>query len=132
MLATLRLTRRHNAGGNMREPHGRLNLVNVLTALTAAAVGVHPHFARIDLNIAFILQLRHHIHASKTRVPALVGIKRRNAHQPVHPALGLAKPKGVLALNDECSALNSGHFPGCQVLYRHRPAAALTPALVHA
>ena len=132
MLATLRLTRSHNAGGNMRKPHGRLHLVDVLTALTATAVSVHPHFARVDLNIAFILQFRHHIHTGKTRVPAFIGIERRNAHQPMHPALGLAEPEGVLALNSECGALDARHFPGCQVLYCHRPAAAFAPALVHA
>ena len=111
MLATLRLTRRHNAGGNMREPHSRLHFVNVLTALTATAVSVHPHFARVDLNIAFILQLRHHIHAGKTRVPALIGIKRRNAPQPVHPTLGLVD-EGVLALNMSVALLMPATSPG--------------------
>ena len=132
MLASLGLAGRYDACRNMRETHCRLHLVDILPTFAAASIRVHAHFTWVNLNIAFILQFSHHIDTGKTRVPTFIGIERRNTHQPVHSTLGLTKPKGILALNSKCGALDAGYFPGRQVLHRHRPTAAFAPALVHA
>ena len=54
--------------------------------------------------------LRHDVHAGKGGVPALVGIERRDAHEPVHAALGLQIAVGVFALDLERDGLDARFF----------------------
>ena len=75
----------------MRDAHGSLHLVHVLSALAAGTERVHFKFIRRNDKLGIIfLDFRNHIHAGKARVPALVGIERRDAHEAMHAALGLA------------------------------------------
>ena len=63
---------------------------------------------------------------------ALVRVERAYAHEPVHPALGLAVAVGVGAYNPESRARHARLFSGLDILYFGLVAPALRPAHVHA
>jgi hypothetical protein len=65
-------------------------------------------------------------------VPALVGVERADAHQPVHPALGLGVTVGVLALDQHRRLADAGLVAHLHVLQLDRETAAFGPAVVHA
>jgi len=96
MLRTLGLRCDDEAGGNVRDAHGGFDLVHVLAALAAGTERVHLEFIRRDDDFLVVLfDFRDHVHAGETRMPAFVGIERRDAHEPVHAAFGLGKAVGV-------------------------------------
>ena len=133
MLRTLRLRRDDEAGRNVRYAHGGFNLVHVLAALAAGTERVHLEFIRRndDFAVAF-LDFRNRVHAGKTRVAAFVGIERRDAHEAMHAALGLAESVGVFALDEHRDAFEAGGFAGERVGHLDFPAARFGPALIHA
>ncbi len=117
----------------MRDAHGGLNLVHVLAALAAGTERVYLKFIRRnnDFIVAFF-NFRNRIHTGKTRVPALIGIEWRNAHEPMHAALGLAKTVGVFAADEQRGAFDARRFARQSVGHFHFPAARFRPALIHA
>ena len=133
MLRTLGLRRDDQPGRNVRDAHGGLDLVHVLAALAAGTERVHLEFSRRnhDVGIA-LLDFRNRVHAGETRVPAFVGVERRDAHQPVHAAFGLGKAVGVFALKQHGDALEARAFAGQRVGDLDLPAARFGPALIHA
>ena len=102
-LTALRLRRGDEAGRNVREAHGGFNFVYVLSAFAAGTIRVATDFGfrNDDVRLDEIAQFRNGVHAGKTRVATFVGIKRRNAHEPVNAAFGFAKTVGVFALDAE-------------------------------
>ena len=73
-----------------------------------------------------------HEHRRERRVPAVVGIERRFAHQTVHADLGLEPAVGVVALDAERRALEPGDFARRGFEQFGFPAFVLAPAQVHA
>src|SRR5262249_51409989 len=121
------------SGWNVRDAHGGLDLVHVLPALAAGAEGVDLEFSRWNHNLfVALLDFRDDVDARKTRMPALVGIERRDAHEPVHAAFGLGVAVGELAFDEHRHALEPRAFAGERVGNLDLPAASLGPALIHA
>ena len=116
----------------MPDAHRRLHLVDVLPALAAGAERAHLKLCRRQFLLLALLDLGDDINAGETGVPALVRIKRRDAHEPVHAPLGLAVAVGVLAGNEQRGALDAGDFAREQFADLDLPAALLAPTLVHA
>jgi hypothetical protein len=79
-----------------------------------------------------VLEFRDHVHAGKAGVAALVGIEGRDAHQPVHPALGLGEAVGVFAPQHQGSVFDARPLTGQGVGDLDLPPARFGPALVHA
>ena len=133
MLRTLRLRRDDEAGRDMRDAHGGLDFVHVLAALAAGTECVHAKFIRRNDDFAVaLLDFRNRVHARETGVAAFVGIERRDAHEAMHAALGLAKTVGVLALDEHRDAFEAGGFAGERVGDLDFPAARFGPARIHA
>src|SRR2546422_5150480 len=67
--------------------------------LAARAVGVHANFFGLDDNFDAVVNFRRNKDAGKRRVPPLGLIKRRNAHQSMHPDFANQQPIGVLSIH---------------------------------
>ena len=104
----------------------------MLAARAGSAVGVDAQVFRTDLDLAVVLDDGRHIQRGKRRVPPGVGVERRDAHQPVHAALGLEVAVGVVAVHLEGDGLDAGLVAVEQVDLAHLEAHALGVADVHA
>ena len=104
-LASLVLALHHYARGQMGYAHRGVGLVYVLTARAARAVGVHAQILGIYLYAFVVLYLGHNLETRKTRVPAGVAVKRRNAHKAVHALFGFEISVRVCARHAERNAL---------------------------
>jgi hypothetical protein len=68
---------------------GAVGLVHVLAAGARRAVGVDPQVLVQNLDLDGLVDHRIDPDAGEAGVAALLGIKRRDAHQPVHARFGL-------------------------------------------
>ena len=94
-LAAFDLAGHNDAAGYVRQTHGGFHLVHVLAPFAACAVSINPQVLIPHDNVDLLLGVGRHVDRGKTRMSLLGGIKGRDAHQSVHPALGLQKAKGV-------------------------------------
>ena len=113
LLAVLRLRTRHlalddDARGMVVQAHGRLHLVDVLTARTAAAVGVPRDVRRTDLDLDVVVDDGVGEDGGERRVAPCRGVERRDAHQPVHTVLALEESVGVRAADFDGRGLDAG------------------------
>jgi hypothetical protein len=92
----------------MREPDGRVGLVDVLAAGAARAIRVHAQLGVVDLDVALVGQQRSDDHLGEARVAAVRLVERRQADEPVDAALRLQDPVGVLAPDGEGRGLEAG------------------------
>ena len=89
VLRTLTLADYHNPGFQMRQTHGTIGTVDVLTAGTAGAEGVNAQIAVGNDDIDIIIDFRQDIDRSKGSMAAFVGGSNRYAH----PGEPLLRPK---------------------------------------
>ena len=104
----------------------------MLAARAGSAVGVDAQILRANFDFAVILDDGRHVQRGKRRVPPGVGVERRDAHQPVHAALGLEVAVGVVAVHLEGDGLDARLVAVEQVDLAHLEAHALGVADVHA
>ncbi len=97
-----------DAGRDMRDPHRRIGLVDVLAARAGSAIGIDAQVRRIDLDLERVVDLRIDEHRRERGVPAARRIERRLAHQPVHAGLGTQIAERVFALDLDRGALDAG------------------------
>ena len=132
MLRTLVLAGDNQPGRDVPDAHRRLDLVDILPSLAAGAKRADLELGRRQFLLLALLDLCDDIDTGETGVAALVRVERRDTHKPVHAPLGLAKAVGILAGDQQRCALDAGDFAREQFADLDRPAALLTPALVHA
>ena len=118
--------------GNVPDAHGGLDLVHVLPALAAAAIGVHLDVGFVDLDRRALRQFGHDIDAGEGGVPAFVRVEGRDAHEPMHAALGGEIAEGIFAGDLERAGLDAGFVAELDVHDLALEAVALDPALIHA
>ena len=70
-------------------PDAGLDLVDVLPSLAAAAVGVPLDVGRVDDDLDRVVDGRRDEHRGEGRLPLVVGIERREPHEPVHAVFAL-------------------------------------------
>src|SRR5271165_3577381 len=109
-LAALRLASHYYVRRQVRDAHRGFHLVYVLSALAAGAKSIHAQLFRPDINFDAVVNFRNHEHRRKRSMPPRRLVKRRNAHQPVHP--GFARQHVVRVVARE--------FGGRVVAVRHR------------
>ena len=131
VLGTLVLALHHKARGEVGNPHRGIGLVDVLPACAARAVRIHLQIIGIDCHLDIALCIGIHKHGRKRRVPAAVGIVRRNPHQSVDAGFGFEIAKRVLALHLNRRALNPHDLAGQGVQNARLKPAPLGPARVH-
>ena len=94
--------------GNVGDAHRRFGLVDVLSARAGRAIGVDAAIALVDLDLDPVVDDRIDPDRGKARVPAGVGIERRDAHQTMDARLGLQPAMRVVALDDDRRRLDAG------------------------
>ena len=125
VLAAAVLALHHDACGDMCQAHGRIGFVDVLAACAAGAVGVGAHVGRVDVDFDRIVNFRVNKNAGKAGVASARRIKRRFAHQAVHPGFGAQQAVGIFAIDFETGALDACHIAGGFFLYFNLEALAL-------
>jgi hypothetical protein len=92
--------------------HRGLGTVDVLAAGTAGPVDIHPQIRRIDLDVDIIIDLRGDEHRGKRGMPAVAGVERRLAHEPVYAGFGAQPAIGMVTAHVHRRALDPGHLAG--------------------
>ena len=109
VLAAAVLALHHDAGGHVREAHGRVGLVDVLATRAGGTVGVHTHIGRVDVDLDRVVDLRVDEDAGKAGVAAAGGVERALAHQAVHAGFGTQQAEGVIAIDLQAGTLDAGY-----------------------
>jgi hypothetical protein len=83
------------------EAHRRVGLVHLLAAGAGGAVGVDADVGLLDVDDDVVLDLRGHVHGREAGLAPGGRVEGADAHQPVHPLLGLEEAVGVVPAGDE-------------------------------
>ena len=115
----------------MGDSDGRIRLIYVLSAGTAASICVDAQIFRIDVHMDLIVQLRRHFQHGERRLPLSCRIERRDPHQAVYPFLIFQIAVGILSFCQECGALDAGFRIVLQIQHLYRISLFITPAGIH-
>ncbi len=115
----------------MGHPHCCLQLVDVLAALATGPERIHPHVFHFQIDLVGVRQLGHHVDRGKRGVATFVGVERGDPHQPMHAALGLGIPVGIVAADQQRHALGAGFLARLDIDHAHVKPAGLAPATIH-
>ena len=137
LLAVLRLRAGYlalddDAGGVVVQAHGRLHLVDVLSAGTAAAVGVPRDVRRADLDLDVVVDDGIGEDRGERGVAPRCRVERGDAHQAVHAVLALEVAVGIGAADLDGGGLDAGHITFLTVKEFHAKVVAFGPTDVHA
>src|SRR5271165_2041342 len=80
----------------------------MLSAGAGRAIGVDSAIALVDIDLDPVVDDRIDPNGGEARVPASVGIERRDAHQTMDARLGLQPAMRVVALDDDRRRLDAG------------------------
>ncbi len=116
----------------MRDADGGLHFVDVLAAGSAGPKGVDPQVFIVDHDVDIVVQFRIHEDRRERGVASLVGIKRRDPHQPVYPGLRLEVAVGVGPVHRQRDALDSRFIARLEIQRFDLIPLSLGPARVHA
>ena len=118
--------------GNVRDAHGRVGSVHVLSTLATRAIRVDANVFRLDIDVDALVDFRRNKHAGKRRMPALGLIEGRDAHQAMHADLAGQQAIGVFSIDAEGRRLDAGFFARLIFVHRRLEALALGPSKIHA
>ena len=131
MLGSFLLAVHGDSRRNVRNANGGLGLVDVLAARSARAHGFNAQILLVDVDLHRLVDVGVDEHASKRRVPARLGVKRRNAHQAVHARFGAQVAVSPLARDAQRDALDACLVAWLQVQDLGFVATTRHPARVH-
>src|SRR5581483_1746650 len=132
VLRALVLAGDDDPGGEMREAHGGVGLVDVLSAGTARPVRIDAEVLVADLDLDLLLDVGKHEDRRERRLPPGIRVERRDADQAVDAGLGLRIAVRIRALDGERRALDARAFAGLLLEELGPEPAPLAPAEVHA
>ncbi len=115
----------------MRNPHGGLGLVDVLTTRAARPINVDPKIARIDLDVDVVVELGRDENGCERRMTPMSRIERRLAHEPVHTGLGTQPAKRVLADEVDRRTLDPGDLTRRVLQHLRLETLGFSPAQIH-
>ncbi len=115
----------------MRQAHGRVRHVDVLTAGAARSVGVDAEILVFDFDLDVLRQFRPDEQRRERRVPARGLVERGYPDEPVHARLGKQHPVGVIAGNRHRRALDTCLVARLEIDDVALEPAPLRPAQVH-
>ena len=118
VLAALVLALGNDVGGQMGDAHRGAGLVDVLSARAAGAEEIDSQILLLDGDVDLLFDVGHDEHGGEAGVAALVGVKGRDAHQPVHAHFGPEPAEGVFAAHGDHGGLDAGFFARDQVDHR--------------
>ena len=116
----------------MRDAHGRVGRVDALAAVARGVVDVDAQVLGVDVDLDLVWQHRQDLDAGEGGLPALLRVRGRDAHQPVHASFGAEHAVGVLAVDGEGRPVDADDLARGAVVDVDFPAAAVAVAQVHA
>ncbi len=119
-------------GGNVRDAHGGIRGVHVLSTLAARTVSIDADVLGLDDDFDAVVDFRRHEHAGKRRMPPLGLIEWRDADQAVHADFAAEQPEGIFTIDRERRRLQSGFFARLVVVEHRLESLPLGPSQVHA
>ena len=131
VLRALVLALHDDAAGQVREPHRRVRLVDVLTACAGCTECIHPQIAGIDLHVRHVFRLRHDRDRAGRGVDPALGFRLRDALHAMGPGLELESGVGALARHPADHLLVAAVLAFVAAENLHLPAVVLDIALVH-
>ena len=131
MLRTVLLHHDDDAARNMRHPHGRLGLVDVLAAGAARAQRIDPQIGIIDRDVD-LLGLRQHGHRRGRGVDSAGCLGSRHALHTVHAGFEFELGEGAAPANLRNNLLVAAHRSFALRDHLDLPALLGGEALVHA
>src|SRR6266566_7310955 len=132
VLAALRLTLDYDARRQMCKAHGRLDFVDVLSAVTSCPKRINLEVLRSDVDLDPIVDFWDNKDRCKRGMAAGRLVEGRNADEPMHASFGRKQTVGVFALDAYRCGFDPGAFAGLGVDHRRAKTFALTPAQIHA
>ena len=122
----------NDACWQVRDAHGGVGFVDVLTACARCAVGVGAQIGGVDFNFKAVVHFGIHEHGGERGVAFVVGIKRRIANKAVHACFGAQQAVGVFAFDAQGGVVDACDFAVVLLNHFHFEAFALGVAGVHA
>jgi len=111
LVAVLRavvLALHHDPRGTVRDAHGGVGLVDVLSARAGSAVGVDAQVGRVDLDVDRVVHFRIHEQRRERGMAAVGRVEGRLAHEAVHAGFGAQVAVGVFTLDLDGGGLDAG------------------------
>ena len=115
----------------MRDTHGAVRLVDILTAMARSAVHVDPQIARVDSHID-LLRLRQHRNRRRRCLTLAVAFRDRDALDAMNAAFIAQAAERALAADGENRFLHAAQLGHVRIHHLDPPATALRIAGVHA
>lgn len=131
-LGALHLTGDDHTGGDVGDSNGGFDLVDVLAALAAGAVGVDFEIVVADFNFDVFFGVGCDVDGGEGGMAFFGGVERGNADEAVNAAFGLKETIGVFAHDFEGSGADTDFITFHVIDDLHLAAVAFSPALVHA
>src|SRR5690606_29626475 len=109
VLRALKLTRNNQSGWQVRQTHGRIRSVNVLTTGSRRAIRIDAQIRLVYLNIDIVIDFRKNRDGRKTGMTTLCAIKRADANKPMNARLCLEMAVSEFtARNTDINAFDAG------------------------
>ncbi len=121
----------HDSRRKMRHTHRGIGGVHTLPARPGRTENIDTQIRRVDVDFNIFFNFRNHVHRGKRGVPSFVGIKRRDAHEPVHPFFALQIPVNHIAFNTQSRAFDAGPLTGEDIQNLDLAVMIIAPAGVH-
>src|SRR6185437_1201719 len=122
---------RVGAGRGVGQAHRAVGLVDVLPAGAGRPVGIDAQVLVVDLHVDLVVDDRVDPGRGKAGVAARGRIERRDAHEPVHAALGLEPAIGVDAADPDRRRFDPVAVAGAFLQPLDLVAVLLGPADIH-
>ena len=126
------MTLHNDAGGNMRQPHGAVGFVDMLTPGARSPIGIDAQILVFDLDVDCIVDHRIDPHRSKTRMPTRLTVERRNANQPVHAGFRFHPTIGIWPADLKRRRFEAGFFARALLDPFNFVVMTFRPAQIHA
>jgi hypothetical protein len=107
-LGALVLALGDDAGRDVGQAHGRVGLVDVLTARALGPERVDPDLVPVQLDLDVVVDLGQDLDEGECRLAPLLGVEGADPHEPVDAALGAQPAVRGAALDGEGDALQAG------------------------
>ena len=131
MLASFILAGYNDVRRQVRDTNRRIRLVDMLSARTAASIGIDSQIFRVNLNCNFIVDFRRDFKHRKRGLPFSCRVKRRNSDKPVHTFFVFQIAVGIFAFDKQSCAFDSGLRIILQIEHFYGVALLVAPSCIH-
>ena len=131
VLRTFILALHDNPGRFVRNPHGRIGDVDVLSARAARPVAIDAKLFGLDVHFHRVINFRRNVNRGERSMPTVVKIKRRQPHEPVDSRLCLQVAVGGRAFNENSCAFNTRLIVRRYIHNFGLVAASVAPSEIH-